>query len=326
MSDNNSDNTRQVLNYSIGGSDTQKQDNSAVSSSATPQALIDSTAQVEVNSNGLSSEELTDANKIKVTIVDKNTPIVIMFGPPACGKTMTLVRLTRYLKNFTGYGVTPIKSFRPAYDSNYKSICENFDQMINSDDAAESTSRISFMLVNVMYKGKPVCQLLEGPGEYYFNPDRPKDSFPAYVNTIKNSNNRRIWLIMVEPDDTNSLMDQTARRNYVDKVKKLKSMIPPKDKIIFLFNKVDATSHVISPGEVRYADLMKTTKNFYPNIFVPFSNENPITKLWKPYNFDFVAFCTGDYTRTADGDLTYQEGPDTYPRKLWSIIKKRING
>lgn len=34
----------------------------------------------------MSSEELNDANKIKVTIADYKTPLVVFFGPPACGK------------------------------------------------------------------------------------------------------------------------------------------------------------------------------------------------------------------------------------------------
>lgn len=40
-----------------------------------------------------------DPNRINVTIVNKDIPLVILFGPAACGKTMTLVRLTRYLRS-----------------------------------------------------------------------------------------------------------------------------------------------------------------------------------------------------------------------------------
>lgn len=104
------------------------------------------TQDITVNENGMTSEELNDANKIKVTIADYKTPLVILFGPPACGKTMTLVRLTRYLQS-KGYTVQPITSFRPTYDKNYSEMCNNFDSMINSDAAAQSTAKINFMLV-----------------------------------------------------------------------------------------------------------------------------------------------------------------------------------
>ena len=255
----------------------------------TTSQLVETPSNSSVNTNGLSEEELNDANKIKVTIADYKTPLIILFGAPSCGKTMTLVRLTRYLQS-KGYTVQPETSFRPSYDTNYKTMCDNFDLMINSEDAAQSTSKISFMLVQVMQKGRPLCQILEGPGEYYFNPGDPKAAFPRYVNAIINSNNRKIWAIMLEPDSTNNRMDVEERKNYVNKIHKLKSKIRPQDKIMFVFNKIDETPFVIGPGKINYKETMERAKFLYPNIFVPFANENPITKWFAPNNFDFVAF------------------------------------
>ena len=286
----------------------------------------DTTAQniPPVNENGMSSEELNDANKIRVTIADTKTPLVILFGPPACGKTMTLVRLTRYLQS-KGYTVQPITSFRPSYDKNYEKMCSNFDSMINSDDAALSTAKINFMLVKVMYQGKTLCQILEGPGEYYFKPEEPNAKFPRYVNAIISSNNRKIWAIMVEPDSTNNRMGvEEARKHYVNKIHRLRTKISSRDKVMFIFNKIDETPFVISPGNVRYGLAKQHTEFLYPNIFVPFRNVNPITKWWKPNNFDFIAFQTGDFSKAADGTLTFQEGPDIYPQKLWKFIRKRV--
>lgn len=144
------------------------------------------------SSSGMTMEEVSDPNKITVTIADDETPIVVLFGPKSCGKTMTLVRLTRYLKA-NGYTVEPVKSFRPAHDRNYKDMCDNYDTMVNSEDAAESTSKINFMLVRVLNGAKPLCQILEGPGEYYFDSKSPNANFPKFVNAIINSSNRKIW-------------------------------------------------------------------------------------------------------------------------------------
>lgn len=284
-----------------------------------------STSNMQVNEAGMSVEELNDANKIKVTIADYKTPLVIFFGPPACGKTMTLIRLTRYLQG-KGYTIEPVTSFRPTYDKNYSDMCKNFDAMIGSEDAAKSTSKINFMLVQVLRDGKPLCQILEGPGEYYFKPEDPNANFPKYVHAIINSQNRKIWAIMVEPDKTNKRMDVVARRNYVNKLNKLKTRINPHDKVMFVFNKIDETPFVISAANIRYNQALQHTEFLYPNIFVPFKNMNPITKWWKPYNFDFVAFQTGDFTEAADGTLTFEQGPDAYPRVLWNFILKRIRG
>lgn len=91
-------------------------------------------AQPEGGVHGLSAAEMNDPNSIRVTVSDPNAPLVILFGPPACGKTMTLVRMTRFLQS-EGYTVAPIRHFRPTSDTNYAKICENFDETINSDDA-----------------------------------------------------------------------------------------------------------------------------------------------------------------------------------------------
>lgn len=279
------------------------------------------------NYSGMTAEEITDSNKIKVTVADYKTPLVILFGPPACGKTMTLVRLTRYLRSKPGYKVEPIPSFRPQYDAHYQEMCGNFNTDMSSDDAAASTSKINFMLVRVSYGGKPLCQILEAPGEDYFNPEKPTAKFPNYVNAIISSPNRKIWAIMVEPADvTSRRMHAEARRLYVDKVKSLKRSISSRDKVMFVFNKIDETDFVVRPGVVKYGLAKQHTNFLYPGIFVPFTNVNPITKLWKPYNFDFVAIQTGTYPETNDGKKTFQEGSDVYPRNLWQFIMKRVRG
>ena len=112
----------------------------------------------------------------------------------------------------------------------------------------------------------------------------------------------------------------------MNKIHKLKSKIRPQDKIMFVFNKIDETPFVIGPGKINYKETMERAKFLYPNIFVPFANENPITKWFAPNNFDFVAFQTGDFSEAADGTLTFEEGHEVYPRKLWEIIQKRIRG
>ncbi len=277
--------------------------------------------------NGLTAEEAKDPNKIKVTVRDNKTPIVVLFGPPACGKTMTLVRLTRFLKE-EGYTVKPLPDFRPAYDDNYKHMCENFDSMIASDRAASATQLMNFMLVRVSKGGKVICQILEAPGEHYFDPNNLQDVavFPRYVHAVINSKNRKIWTIMTEPAETTRIMDTPQRSFYVDKIRLLKKNMKSQDKVIFLFNKIDETPFMENREYVHIASAKKEVRDLYPGIFVPFKNQNPITRLWHPDYFDFCPFQTGDFIKANDGTLVFEEGDSIFPRKLWNIILKRVRG
>lgn len=280
----------------------------------------------ELSVHGLDQEELNDPNSITVTIADPRVPIVVLFGPTECGKTMTLIRLTRFLQKY-GYRVGPIKSFRPSSDTHYAKMCEGYNELVHSSNAAQGTEMISFMLVEVLDKSsRRVCQILEAPGEYYFNPKKPNEPFPAYVNTIINSENRKIWVYMVEPD----WKDPSDRSGYVSRLQKLKTMMRPQDKGIFLYNKVDKSNFVISPGAVNLPGVKDDISNMYPGIFTPFVNQNPITKWFKPYLCDLVPFSNGTFTVATKNDgasyLTYQQGVDEYPRMLWNTIMKRIRG
>jgi len=269
-----------------------------------------------------SAEELNDPAKINVTITDKKSPLVILFGPPACGKTMTLVRLTRYLNKLGNYTVEPDRNFRHSGDTNYSSLCAEFDSIISSDDAAKSTDKINFMLIKVISKGRTICQLLEAPGEYYFNPNEPSADFPNFLNTIINGTNRKIWAIMVEPNFAN----QSDRINYVTKIDNLKQKIRDKDSIAIIYNKIDKSGFVISPGHIHTSSAINNVSDLYPGLFEKFKNTHPITRFWRKYNCRFVAFQTGDYSKTATNSLTFQEGPDEYPRNLWNEILRMIRG
>lgn len=275
----------------------------------------------QIQDTGLSKEELKDPNKIKVNITDDKAPIVILYGPPSCGKTMTLARLTRYLQ-MEGYTVEPERGFRPTADKHYKKMCEDFDLMMNSDDAANSTSLISFMLVKVYKNAHCLCQILEAPGEYYFTKNDPNAPYPYYFQTIKNTKNRKVWAVMVEPD----WEDPQDRKNYVTRIQNLKRQIRSTDKVVFIYNKIDKTPYVISPGSVRIGEAIERVKQDYPGIFAQFKNSNPITKLWKEYDCSFVPFQTGEYTMAADGKQSFAEGPMEYPRNLWEEIRKQIIG
>ncbi len=279
----------------------------------------DSSAPTENNHSygGYTTAEIKDVNAIKVTIADTKTPIVVLYGPPACGKTMTLIRLSRWLKE-NGYTVSPVKNFRDSQDTKYKTMCENFNEMVNSDKAAKSTNEYGFMLLLVYKNGKPICQLLEAPGEHYF-----RNEYPRYIKKIIKLKVRKVWLIILEPDWNN---DQD-RREYAERINLLVKNNKNKDSYILLYNKIDEKQElIIRQGVVNTSQALTDLKNNYSGITDPFKNNTPIVKWLKPYNCDFIPFSTGSYSSTIAGVTYYENGDDIYPQRLWEKIMNKVRG
>ncbi len=271
----------------------------------------------------LSSQmDYSNPNNIMITVKDRKTPIVILYGPPSCGKTMTLVRLSRYLKS-NGYTIAPEKTFRPSDDSTYITMCQEFPNMINSDQAALSTGNINFMLVKIIKNSTCNCQILEAPGELYFNPERPNEEYPTYIDQLIDFPNRKIWIFMLEPN----WKDEKDRLNYVDRIKKLRRDIKPKDKVILLLNKVDMGDDlVLQGGVIKQNAIMKEIADSYPGIFGLFLNKIPISNWFTKYNCVVLPFQTGKYKKSDDRQILFTSGNDSYPRNLWQVISKMVRG
>jgi GTPase SAR1 family protein len=269
----------------------------------------------------LTEEEEKDPNKITVSITDPS-PVIVLFGAGASGKTMTLVRLTRYLLA-NGYQVEPDRVFRPSNSKRYQERCDTFINSVNSDFAPGATGTLNFMLIKVMNKyGEPICQILEAPGEHYFNAKYPNEMFPVYINNICTINNPKTWVFIVEKD----WETPQVRANYAKKIIDMESLIEGGDKIIFTCHKADKHKSLISGGNPNVAQFFKEIKNQYSGIFNKYENKNPITRLWRKYNFKFVVFSSGLFNKTTDGGETYTPSNDKYPAWLWKSIQKTVKG
>ena len=290
---------------------------------------VEETANTNVSENIVNNNQTTinqnNAKTYNVVITDHNAPMVILFGPPSCGKTMTLVRLTRYLSGT--YDFMPDQAFRNSTDSKFNELCKNFNAAVGADKAADGTKYIDFMLlrVNERRNGRTICQFVESPGEFLFNPQNPTAQFPAYLHQIIASNNRKIWLIFLEPG-----MSQEDRFAYVKKIQDLRSVIDSRDRIIFVENKVDLhanSSFVLSPTNINMDGLFRYVDGLYPQLFKSFTVKGIFGSKAR---YDFTAFQTGTYVEGQDANgkpyKSFQAGHDSHPRRLWEIIYKRIRG
>ena len=269
----------------------------------------------------------SDPNDITVTIADPS-PIILLFGAKTSGKTMTLVRLTRWLKDH-GYKVMPDRNFRNSDSENYETMCNTFDKSVNSDYAAAGTHDLNFMLVKVMNEyGEPFCQLLEAPGEHYFDHEDPQAPFPTYITKICNSSKHfKTWVFIVEKDWKND----EIKRNYAEKIKAMQAKIKPSDRVIFTCHKADIHEELINAGGPNKEQFFNEIKNQYPGIFDRYVNKNPISRFWRKYNFDFVVFSAGSFPKLREKNYDgaterYEQGDDSYPAELWNAIKKTVKG
>lgn len=302
--------------------DQQSQQTSLSTEKQNINSLNEATQAADANIKGLSDTEVKNPDAIIVTVSDPKTPIVVLFGARTSGKTMTLIRLTKYLEGM-GYNVVPDPIFRPDTDTHYQRMCHEFGTLVHSDYAAVGNDVMSFMLVKVISPdGRTLCQILEAPGEHYFDADIPDRRFPAYIENISHAiKNRKTWLFIVEENWGGS---QTVRDLYAKKIQEMQRRIKPMDKIIFTCHKVDKSSHFRPDGRPNVSAIFQNIKNQYPHIFDRYANRNPITRWVTPYNFDFVTFSAGTFNPTGDGRQVYTPGEDFYPKQLWRAIKKNI--
>lgn len=255
----------------------------------------------------------TDTNSIHVTVNDPSAPIVMLFGGQTSGKTMTLVRLARFLRK-ANYSFAVDDTFTDKEVWEYVKNARNFNSMLQTNVALKGTDHNDFLFIQMLDEDKNlICQILEAAGEDYFplkDSNRVNKPFPGYMQGIFTAANKKIWIFILDPKMSTDKDDRLA---YVDRIRWIKRNQSKKgDKYILLFNKID---------DVRVVDdAMVTCGKMYPGIFDIF--KNPSIWPWAdPYLCKFVPFSTGTYYEPdADNVIAYHPSNDEYPAALWEAI------
>lgn len=292
----------------------QPADTPALSSASTPHPTpVDNIA-------GLSMEEMLDPNKIVVEITDTTTPIVVLFGSPSSGKTMCLFRMICFLQA-NGYNVLPDPNFRPKSDTHYARMCRSIISLAHGKEAADPNSAISFMLLSVEDDhGTTIFQILEAPGEHYFNPKSPTDPFPLYIHQIINSPNRKVWTFFCEVN----WAEDSVRRAYAAKIQSMQhniNLLGQKGKIIFLMNKADESPTLYNrDGTPNVNAFYKKIEQQYPGIFSRYINTGFTALIGGARKFKAIPFSAGTFNVASDGTKTWIPGHDWYCKKLLDAI------
>ncbi|MBR1716632.1 MAG: hypothetical protein IJ718_03305 [Paludibacteraceae bacterium] len=277
----------------------------------------------------------TDPNKIHVNVNDRRAPIVLLFGAPSSGKTMTLVRLAKYLKG-KGYMLKIDENFVTTRDVwEYEENSKGFNKMLGTTTALGGTNRNDFLFVKVVDShGKIICQILEGAGEDYFpmnGENRVEASFPSYMDGVFGTTNKKVWIFITEP---NWKVNKSDKIDYVNRIAWCKNQyFNRNDKAIILYNKIDRVPELLyGQGQVHVKSAMEYCNNEYSDstergtdgitIFNIFKNPSPLAGLLFPkYLCKFVPFCTGKYSEALKREEQhYTLSHPSYPAALWETI------
>lgn len=272
----------------------------------------------------VTASEVPDTGVASVRLMDDKAPVILLFGPPSSGKSMTLVRLARYLKG-RGYEVKPDTNFMCG--DAYMARCSQFNRDINTEVALAPTSLDEFLMVLVYDHGRLVCQILEAPGEHYFDSNSAghtgANDFPAYMSRIISGRNRKVWAFIAEAGWN---VPHPVKDAYVTRIRNCKNqLVQSRDEVIMIFNKIDRLGHLFVKGRIMASQAEKEMDSEYRGLSKVFANDNPITSLWRKSDYRFVPFSTGSYTVQA-GYTQYTESRDIFPQTLWETMLKCIKG
>lgn len=280
-----------------------------------------------------SSQSTTTASTTPLaipTIVDKKTPIVVFVGPPASGKSMIMVRLSRYLSD-NGYAVRPDETFLATPE--YREWCREFASKLHTNIALQGT--VEFLLVNVYKQGRLVAKLLEAPGEDFYTTDAKKikegknSRIEPYLSSIITNPNPKTYVVLLDLDSQISFRNEGSHRSsYAERY--LRDFYPKvklgRDRVVLLYNKIDRTvygslnschdmAHAREDAEMYYKTLFETMKTKKLGGFITVDN------------FVFKTFCTGDFQKAVDNFgreyQTYFPADDVFPHELWYEITRK---
>ena len=272
----------------------------------------------------ISSQEKLEGTKIKQrekddpSLVRTNVikgPLVVMFGPSHVGKTVTLLRLTQYLESRVGGLVKPVANFRN--DNSYLETIERFNE-IKEDSylAPESTGEMDFLLLDVSWDGRPKFQILEAPGEHFFDPKDTTKPYHSYFETILNSEYKKLFIFFFEVDMFES---NTQREEYGKRISKLLSQNtkPGRDRAIVLCNKVDSTEY-FQGGLPVYSEIKRVIYED-PN-YQSLKKSLSKSRLGRIY---FVPFSAGSF-KSYDDDrgVVFTMSKEHYAKELFRSIEK----
>lgn len=272
---------------------------------------------MEETINIITQGNITHGNGVTpiLRLYDRNTPIVVLFGPRVSGKKTALLSLAHFLE-CEGYIVNPVQTLLPDSDIHYSYWCKRFREMVYS--SYSEPHFLGFMLVDILKQdGHKVCQILVVPGDLCFDSEDLTNTMSACINQIIYSPNPKVWIPFIE---ANWGTNQEIRSHYIQQLGVLRANSRLHDKFIVLINKVDKLTFMFHGIHIDMKCLINYVLPQYDAVHV-FKETGPL-KLFKPYICDFIPFTSGTFHRSTNGKDIWCRSNPIYTKSLWKAIIK----
>lgn len=247
---------------------------------------------------------------------DTTTPLLILCGSPASGKTMALRRLTRYLAGL-GYLIEPRMDFAPGWDPDYQALAYSFHEHMTGDCIPPANIR---MLLTAVYTARydHALQILDTGSCDMTAATGPWKRPLGEILNLDTARMRKTWCFFIDPypNEFTSI--------YTEHINRMRFLINTRrDKVILLFSKVDTRPSLMRRGrsEPDIKAAMRLARNMYPRLFHIFNNTRPLVRLWRPHTLPvtFLPFSSGSLS-TDEEQPRLSDSPDRYPEALLKAV------
>jgi len=243
-------------------------------------------------------------------------PVILLIGPASAGKTVTLIRLAKYLRSKGDFKILPNEDFRD--DEEYSESCKQFQHILNSNNLAPApTVPINFLLVDIYRNNKLDYHILEAPGEHFFDTQNPyQNTNRAYLASLFSKDVKKVMVFIFEK---NMLSSDELQQAYANRLSHFVSLVKPKneDRILFMLNKVDKLPvqeyGTVNAKEVKKYIYENSNFNSLKHAIINVKGLDPVA---------FIPFSSGTFNEIDEGKQSMVLSNEDYPKSLWNSITK----
>ena len=251
-------------------------------------------------------------------IINNPEPIVVLFGPIACGKTSLSLRLMMYLHRI-GYTFNTDYNLGPDYVNWWY---DNVARPLNNGICHVQAPSIPLLSRVFFQNGVAKFQILDVPGEDC------KCPLPAYINNLIHLPNKKILVFVL--DFTNNGRSRGDHLNLISEIYDTALAFSHGETYfttLFVVNKVDCMNMNAKQN------LEEFINSELDNILIrhPFTTEKRLLGFpIKRKNYRVIPYSS--YRRNLSSDIygrlipNYILSEDNFPQQMWNIIQSVLSG